>query len=176
MRNTSKYNIAWKGLKEGITEFEYPIGDAFFEQMDKSLVEKAEIQAKVTIEKRSQVMTLGLEWEGTVELICDRCLEKYDQVIEQQVTLLIKTGKRTSEPGDEVIWVSPEEDFIPIAQLLYEYIVLSIPVRHVHPDDKNGKSLCNPEMLKQLEKYTKKEREPETDQRWNKLNELLHTN
>jgi len=173
---TSKYNIAWKGLKEGITEYAYPIDEAFFEHIDKSMVEKAEVLARVTIEKRNLVFTFGFELEGTVELTCDRCLEKYNQFIEQRVTVLFRIGDGLTEPGDDVILISPEEDFINIAQLLYEYIVLSIPVRHVHPNDKNGKNLCNPEMLKQIEKYSKKESEPETDHRWDELKKLMHTN
>ncbi len=173
---TSKYNIAWKGLKEGITEYVYLIDAEFFEQIDKSLVEKAEVLARVTIEKRNLVFTFGFELEGTVELTCDRCLEKYNQFIKQQVTLLIRIGDGLAEPGDDVIWISPGEDFINLAQLLYEYIVLSIPVRHVHPKDKNGKSLCNPEMLKQIEKYSTKESEPAKDHRWDELKKLMHTN
>lgn len=174
--NTSKYDIAWKGLKEGITEYEYPIDEAFFEQIDKSLTEKASVLATVTVEKRNRVLTFGFELKGTVELICDRCLEKYNQFIEQQITLLIRIGNGPSEQGDDVIWISPEEDFINIAQLLYEYIVLSIPVRHVHPDDENGVSLCNPEMLKQIEKYSKNDNEPATDHRWDELKKLIQTN
>ena len=55
---------------------------------------------------------------------------------------------------ENVIWVLPEEHAINLAQPIYEYVSLSIPLRHIHPKNKNGKRECNPEMLKKLKNYT----------------------
>jgi len=121
-------------------------------------------------------MKLAFRIKGKVELICDRCLGKYDQDIEQDTYVFIKFGEGSSEEGDDVFWVSPEEHQFNIAQLLYEYIVLSIPVKHVHPDDENGESTCNKEMLKQLEKYSSGRKVSGTDKRWEVLGKLKNSN
>jgi len=46
-----------------------------------------------------------------------------------------------------------------------------VPLRRVHPDDSNGHSLCNPEVLKILKAHSE---EKAIDIRWNKLKELLN--
>ncbi|NQU86132.1 MAG: DUF177 domain-containing protein [Mariniphaga sp.] len=176
MGKTSIYNIAFKGLQEGIHEYEYQVENKFFELIDESLVENASVIAKVKFEKRSNLLTLFFNIKGTVELTCDRCLEIYDQPVKFKTSLFIKFGDGQFEDGDDVLWISPDEDFINVAQLLYEYIVLSIPARHIHPKDKNGKNKCSVQMLDQISKYTIKEKEHEPDQRWDALKKLRNNN
>jgi uncharacterized metal-binding protein YceD (DUF177 family) len=55
---------------------------------------------------------------------------------------------------------------------------LSIPLRHVHPKNKDGKRDCNPEMLKKLKNYMRPESEdkPLTDPRWDALKKLGNIN
>ena len=140
-------------------------------------MERAKIQADVKFEKRSTLLTLFVRIQGTVELTCDRCLEPYDQPVVMETAVYVKFGEARFDDTDDVLWVSPKEHHINIAQLLYENIVLSIPVKHVHPNDNNGESTCNEEMLTQIKKYTsvdKKETEP--DQRWEVLRKLMNNN
>ena len=170
--NTSKYDIAWKGLKTGIHEFEYQLKDSFFELIEESMVDKADVMARIRLEKQNNLMQLSLKLKGTVDLICDRCLEYYAQPVRHKVDLFIKFGKETIEEGDDVMWISPDEDFIKVAHLLYEYTVLSIPVRHVHPDDRNGNPTCDTDMLDQLNRYTRNNNEEKPDHRWNVLKNL----
>ena len=51
----------------------------------------------------------------------------------------------------EVIYVLQGESTINVAMPLYEALVLQIPLRKVHPDDKDGNPGCNPELLNYLE-------------------------
>lgn len=176
MGKISKYDIAYKGLKEGKHQFEYQIDDKFFELFDVSLVQKATVTVNVTFEKRSTLLALLFKLKGTVELTCDRCLENYDQPIKQKAELFVKFGEAEFEEGDDVLWVSPDEHQINIAQVLYEYVILSIPIKHVHPDDKNGNSTCKEEMIEQINKYSCIEKEEEPDQRWEELKKLKNNN
>jgi len=169
----SAYNIAFAGLKEGIHYYDFDIGDSFFENFENSLLDQAAVHMNVSLEKRNSFMTLTIELKGTVVLICDRCLDKYDQFIENKVVLIIKTGEAQADAGDEVIWIRPEDHQFNLAQLMYEYICLSIPLKHIHPQDKNGKNGCNPEMLKKLEEYTHSKPE-KTDERWEQLKFLIN--
>jgi uncharacterized metal-binding protein YceD (DUF177 family) len=168
----SKYDIAYKGLAEGKHEFDFQIDAKFFELFDESIVEQANVVAKVTFEKRSAILSLIFKIKGEVELVCDRCLEKYYQPVKQKYKVFIKFGDGQYEEGDDVLWISPAKHQFNIAQLLYEYIVLSIPYQHVHPKSKDGNSTCDQEMIKQLNKYTYVEKEKEPDQRWDALKKL----
>lgn len=174
MNRISRYDIAFKGLKEGVHKFEYQIDEKFFELFEESLVQMGNITADVVIKKQSTLLSLVFNLKGSVELTCDRCLEKYNQPIKQNAEIFVKFGEEQVDDGGDVLWLLPEEHQLNIAQLLYEYIVLSIPVKHVHPDDKYGQSTCNPEMLEQIKKYSGNV--DLIDQRWDSLKGLINNN
>jgi len=39
-----------------------------------------------------------------------------------------------------------------VSTWIYEFIILSIPIQHIHPDHEDGSSGCNPEVIAFLEK------------------------
>ncbi len=173
-----KYNIEFKGLKEGLHEFDFKVDGKFFEHFEGSLVDKGEIKVVVLLEKRSSFIKIHLKINGWVELVCDRCLENYRQEITNEAELFVKFGEETFDDGENVIWVLPEEHAINLAQPIYEYVSLGIPLRHIHPKNENGKRECNPEMLKKIKKYkySKNEENESTDPRWNALKNLKNNN
>ena len=173
-----KYNIEFKGLSEGLHEFEFEVDNKFFEHFEGSLVNNGEIKIDVLLEKRSTFIKLSLEITGWVELVCDRCLESYHQNITNNAELFVKFGDEIFDENEDVIWVLPEEHFINLAQYIYEYVTLGIPLRHIHPKNTNGKRECNPDMLKKIKeyKYSKSDLKEATDPRWNALKNLKNNN
>ena len=177
----TKYSIEFKGLKEGLHDYEFEVDNKFFEHFNKSLVEVGAVKAVVQLEKRSSFLKLNLLLNGWIELTCDNCLELYHQNIEMETEQFVKFGEETEfDEGDNVIWVLPEEHAINLAQVIYEYIILSIPLRQVHPDE-TGENSCNPEMIKKLNEYTHHEAEnedkdDEIDPRWAALKNLKNNN
>ncbi len=174
----SKYNIEFKGLGEGLHDFEFEIDNTFFEHFKDSLVDNGDVTIKVTLEKRSAFLKIHLKIKGWLELTCDRCLDNYKQKVKQKTELFIKFGEKEFDEGENIIWILPEEHHLNLAQTIYEYITLSIPLRHVHPKNKNGKRECNKEMLKKLKNYmhTESEEEETTDPRWDALKKLNNNN
>ena len=118
-------------------------------------------------------MSLELSLKGTVRLNCDRCLELYDQPVHHKAVLIVKFGQENSGDGDEVIWLNPEDYQINVAQIIYEYVCLSIPLKHVHPSGKEGLNGCNPEMLKKIAEYSTPSVH-DKDSRWDRLKNLLN--
>ena len=175
MEKLSIYSIPFKGLKEEKHDFDYRIGPAFFELFENSLIDDADIEVRITLDKRSTFMSLELVLKGTVSLTCDRCLEFYDQPVHHKVVLFIKFGEETGEEGDDVIWLHPEDYQLNVSQIIYEYVCLCIPLKHLHPVDKGGKSGCNPDMLKKIAEYSS-HAASENDSRWDQLKNLLNNN
>ena len=173
-----KYNIEFKGLNEGLHDFEFEVNDKFFEHFEESLVDKGEVTVNVKVEKRSTFIKLHFDIGGWLELTCDRCLEEYKQPIQHQTEMFVKYGEKAYDDGENVIWVNPDEHQINLAQIIYEFIALSIPLRHVHPKNSEGKRACNKEMLEKLKNYmhAAKEEEPSTDPRWDALRKLRNNN
>ena len=176
----NKYDVEFKGLKEGLHEFEFEIEDKFFEHFDQELVNVGSLDVKVDLEKRNTFLKLYFNIKGWMELTCDRCLDEYRQKIKQKSALLVKFDENDYEDDDEVVWLHPEDHKINLAQLIYEYIVLGIPMKHVHPDKKNGESGCNPEMLERIDNQSPQKEEEnekkEIDPRWEALKKLKNNN
>ena len=174
----SQYEIAFKGLKEGKHQFRFELNDKFFEKFDSSELEKGSIKCKVELTKSSSLMILEMAVKGDVELMCHRCLDNYMQAIKSKNKLFVKFGSEAGEMSDDLIVIPLTEDHINLAQYLYELVVLSLPIMHVHVPDKNGNSTCNSEMEEKLKQYLVTEEEIsekkiEVDERWNELKKLL---
>jgi uncharacterized protein len=175
MNYLSQYTIPFSGLKEGKHLFDFTADQRFFAGFEESEIEKGSVNIQVELEKRSTYLRLTFMLEGEVELICDRCLEAYLQPIKSRNIMLVKFSETETDDGDEVIYIHPGSYQVEVAKLIYEFIVLSIPIRHVHPDDQDGNSLCDPEMLKKLDEYKANdltEINP-IDPRWNDLKKII---
>lgn len=176
MEILEQYSIPFKGLKVGSYHYEFDIQDNFFADIDDAIVSGGDLNAKVTLVKQSSMMILHFEIDGTVKQVCDRCLGEYNQPIKSKTKIIVKLGDNTDETTDEIIVIPTSETQINVAQLIYEFIVLAVPIRHVHPDDENGNSTCDPKMLEKLEEFTSSEDdddEDDTDSRWDELKKLI---
>lgn len=149
----TQYDLVFKGLKEGFHEFEYNVENKFFDHFEQGMVNVGRIKVNVLLEKRSTFLKLSFTLKGWIELTCDRCLEIYRQRIAHKDKVFVKFGKAETDNNDEVIWLMPEEYKLNLAQLIYEFIIVSIPLKHVHPVNINGESNCNIEMIKKLKQY-----------------------
>ena len=175
MNYLSQYTVPFSGLKEGEHLFDFSADNRFFDQFEESEIKKGSVKIQVKLEKRSTYLRLIFELQGEVELICDRCLEYYLQPIESSNQMFVKFSETETDDGDEVIYIHPGAHQVEIGKLIYEFIVLSVPIRRIHPDDQNGKSLCNPDMLHKLDEYSVVDL-PELnpiDPRWNDLKKII---
>lgn len=174
MAKLAKYNIAFKGLGQGVHEFDYQIDKKFFEYFDGGIADDGNVAVNVKLEKESSLMIIWFSISGAVRVQCDRCLELYDQSVKSKNKIFVKFSEESFDEGDDVIWISPADHQINVAKLIYDFIILSIPIRQVHPDDKNGNSTCDPEMLERLNNLLGPGKpEQTTDNRWDDLKKLL---
>ena len=173
------YNIPFKGLGLGVHEFDYQIDNSFFELFDGSIVDTGCVRVDVCLEKKSSVTTICIALKGTVQVVCDRCLEPYDQPVKSENRVFVKIGEKTFDEGDDVVWVAVNEHNINVAKLIYDFIILAIPIRQVHPVDKEGNNTCNPDMMARLKDLSisgdddNKEEPDKMDPRWKELKKLL---
>lgn len=171
-----QYTIPFSGLSEGKHDFNFNVDDRFFAEFEETEVEKGDVNVQVSLEKRTTHLVLNFEIEGEVQVVCDRCLEPYAQPVEGDSTIYVKFSEEEQEGDDEVIYLHPTEHQVEIGQLIYEFIVLNLPVRRIHPDDENGNSSCDAEMLQRLSEFDNPgddgDDEP-TDPRWNDLKKII---
>ena len=169
------YCIPVSGLKEGVQSFEFRIGKEFFGRIEESEVKEGDLAVIVEAEKHSSHAGLKIHISGKVMISCDRCLEYFAHPVECRNNLLIKFGKLFDDSDPDIITIPAGENELDMAQYFYEYIMLALPIQKVHPADKNGKSTCNPEMIKKIKAHTVNEDENK-DPRWDELKKLIHNN
>jgi uncharacterized metal-binding protein YceD (DUF177 family) len=169
------YAITLSGLKEGLHTFDFEIDKEFFEQFEESEVKEGSLITIVEMEKRSTHADLVIKISGRVRINCDRCLEMFFYPIVCENRLLINFGKSMDDIDPDILSLPADENELDLQQHIYEFIHLALPIKRVHADDKNGKSTCDPVMLKKLEELIIEE-EKETDPRWDELKKLMNDN
>jgi uncharacterized metal-binding protein YceD (DUF177 family) len=172
MSSQSFYSIAFKGLSQGKHTFEYEVDGKFFSEFEGGVVDEGKVKVLITLEKQSSLMILWFDIEGTVNVQCDRCLELFDLPVKSQEKIFVKFGEKEYVEGDDVIWVSVNDYQLNVAQLIYEFVCLAVPIKKVHPVDQKGNSTCDPLMIEKLNKYVLKEDEVKNPV-WNDLKKLL---
>jgi len=170
------YIIPIASKDSGIHHFKFAVDGTFFTKMKNETISKCDIQVNVILNKQDSIMTIDFSINGTVYLPCDRCTEYFDLIINGNNKLVVKEGSEYQEVSEDVIVIPKSEHELDLSQYIYEFILLLIPMKIEHPLDANGKSQCNEELIKLLEKYQPKEKKTDdgepTDPRWNGLKSL----
>jgi uncharacterized metal-binding protein YceD (DUF177 family) len=169
------YTILLSGLKEGHHTLDFEIDKEFFEQFEEAEVKEGSLIANIEMDKRTTHIDLIIRVSGSVRVNCDRCLEIFSQPVSSENRILVKFGKSIDDIDPDIISVSADENELDLHQQLYEFIMLALPIKRVHPADKKGRSTCDPVMLKKLEELIIVE-EKENDPRWDELKKLMNDN
>ena len=174
MNFLKQYSIQFASLKPGNYTFEFVANDKFFENFDESEVKKGHVKISADLERQARMLIFNFRIIGEVKLICDRCLDEYDQPVQSEERLIVKLGNEKKEETEEIIIIPEADHSISLAQYFYEFIHLALPVKKVHPVDSKGKSLCNKEVIKKLKEHQRNEKNEteESDPRWEALKKI----
>ena len=142
-----EFVIPFVGLKLGVHEFNFEITDAFFENIEYSLVQKGKVHVKLSLDKKETMLVGAYTLSGVVEAACARCTEPVDAEIEGEYQLIYKFDDKPSDDESLVI-VYPEEFEIDVKENILELISVSLPSRTVHEEGE-----CNEEMIDILGEY-----------------------
>jgi len=146
----SLYNIPLKSLAEGVHKFEYILDNQYFKLIGDadSDVKKGAVNVEVSVKRISSTFEFNFTLAGEVQVPCDRCLDDMPIEIDSKNRLVVKFGQEYSEESDEIVIIPENEGEINIAWFLYEFVTLSVPMKHVHPPGK-----CNKVMSSKLNKH-----------------------
>jgi len=167
-----EYILKFSRLENGEHIFEYQVDDTFFKSFNESRIESGKLKVKVKLVKTSMVFTLFFIIKGSVQVACSRCLEMVELPIKVKNKLYLKFGAVPTDISDvdEIMILQEHTTEIDLRQHIFEFISLGIPFRVTHSE--NTENQCNPEMIKKLESYLVKEKEPNIDPRWEVLKKL----
>lgn len=147
MSKFAAYNIDLNALSDGVHTFDYRLDNEYFKRIDSPEVQQGELAAKVQVRAGSGKYDVELNVDGKIVIPCNRCLDDMLLPITANDKLRVKLGEALGEDGDTM--VLPEHDAVlNVAWFLYELIVLSIPIKHVH-----APGGCNKTMAAKLHKH-----------------------
>ena len=175
MNNLKEYLIPFVGLKTGKHQFDYQIDNTFFKNFDYDEFNDVSVKVDIVLEKKSTMLELDFKHKGTVNVPCDVSGEEFDLPIKGKLKLLVKFGDAFNDENEELLILPHGEFQVNVAQYIYESIILSVPLRRVHPGIKDG-SLTD--VIEKLESLSPKENKEEQqnndiDPRWENLKKLL---
>ena len=165
--------IPFHGLKEGVHHFDYDIDKRFFESFEYAEINNGKVNVIVELTLQERMLIFDFEIDGYVEVKCDRCLGQFNHNIAGSERLIVKFGKDWIEESDDVLVIPEDEYQFDISKFIYEYIILLLPMQRIHPDDENGDTTCDEEMVNRLEHHPESS---ETDPRWDVLLKLKNEN
>ena len=161
--------IPFMGLSLENHTFDFEVNNAFFEHFEYSEIKKGKVSVEVILERQERMLIFGFKIQGSVEVTCDRCLDVFDHPVSGREQLIVKFGHERLEESDDVLMIPHTDYQIDLAPLIYEYINLLLPIRHVHPMNENGEYACDPEVTKFITETPEHEN---TDPRWEVLKGL----
>ncbi len=158
MKHNREYEIAWQGLKPGPHTYVYDIDDRFMEERnaDESFSEW-DVKITLVFDKHESFFMLKFDVDGEVIVPCDRCGDDFKLRLWDEFNLVVKLLGEDAEQIDEeddVVFIPRSETVLDISNWLYEFVMLSVPLQHIHPDKEDGSSGCNQQALDLLDKLS----------------------
>jgi uncharacterized metal-binding protein YceD (DUF177 family) len=159
MSSRREFEIAFVGLTPGVHEFYYRISDKFFEAYQQQDFRHCETNIKLSLDKKNGFMLLKFEIGGKIEICCDRCGNMLPLDLWDEFNILVKLVEdpeimNRQEEDPDVYYIARGESHLHIADWIYEFINLSIPIQRRCKEENIGGPYCNKEVLDMLSKLS----------------------
>lgn len=162
--------------------------------MESADIHDADLEVKLTVTLNADIYHLEFKIDGTITLICDRCLDDLIMPIDTIYSIDVKYGDEYKDDSDVLLEIPESDNYLNVAYMIYDTVALCVPIKHVHPLGK-----CNRQMSAMLRKHrahkagdedtsleeslmeemevmdAQPEPEPPTDPRWDGLKGLAST-
>ncbi|MEZ0483654.1 YceD family protein [Fibrella aquatica] len=181
MNELRQYDINIVGLEEKRYEFDFQSDKSFFKSLEQQLITKGDVKTNLVLDKSETMIRLDFSITGSVERTCDRSLDMYDEEVDTRQTLFLKFADRNEELTDEIELIERNTATINVARYIFDYIVLSMPMRGLHPrfreedeedDLAEGKLIYSSGDVAETDTDEEKEEKTAVDPRWEALRKL----
>lgn len=108
----------------------------------------SDVHVHLDLEKKNDSYDCTFTCKGLMQVPCDRCLDPIDIDVDTTYHITVKYGEDYNDETDDLLIIPQSDTYINVAYMLYDTLVLTIPLRHVHPLGK-----CNRAMSSLLKKH-----------------------
>ena len=174
MNRRREFEIAFVGLKPGVHEYNYSIDDKFFEAFQQQDFRHCKANVKLLLDKKSSFMLLKFEIGGTLEVTCDRCNNNLPWELWDEFNITVKMVDdpevmNEQEEDPDMYYIGQGESHIDVANWIYEFIILTIPMQKTCTYEKMDGPHCNTTALDMLKKMEPEENQPKENPIWKGL-------
>ena len=90
MLENREFEIAFVGLKPGISVYEYELGEKFFDAENATDFTNCNADIKLNLDKHPTFLQLKFEIGGKAEMICNRCGNPLEIILWDDFEVLVK--------------------------------------------------------------------------------------
>lgn len=145
MGKLSEFTLRLKGMPETTEQHSYRLGRQFFADFGNADILDAALEVSADVTHRHDAYALELAIAGTVTLECDRCLDPLVLPVDARYSVTVEYGDEYSDETDGLLVLPESDDTLDLTLLIHDTVVLSLPMRRVHPD-----GMCNAGMAETL--------------------------
>ena len=128
------FEISIFNLSNKEHEYRFPINSGLFDLFEQQIVERAEGECVLTLTRSETMMSLHFVLTAKVELICDISVKPFWHELKEEKDILVKFGEEEQELSEEVIVIPWDTQIFNVAEYIYQFVLLSIPMKKIHPD------------------------------------------
>ena len=139
------FELPLKAMPDGVQNVEYEVGMDFFREMESTDVLAAEVKTTVEVKRSGDIYELCITAKGVLGIPCDRCLYEMKHEVDAEYRVSVKYGEEYNDENDNVIVIPESSNTMNVARIIYDTVMLTIPIKHVHPEGE-----CDEEMQEQL--------------------------
>lgn len=148
MGKFTAYKVQLAQLPDGHHEQDFVCDTEFFKNMEHPGIHKADVKVHLDLVKKHDVYDCTFHCNGTLQVPCDRCLDPVDIDVDTDYHIMVKYGESYNDESDDILIIPESNPYLNVAYMLYDTIVLCVPLRCVHPMGK-----CNRAMAAALNKH-----------------------
>lgn len=165
MKALKSFTINFSSLSDGEHLFDYQIDSKFLKHFEAALVQEADLKVQLRLVKFIHSLELHYQLSGTVATTCDICAGDLDLPVEGEELITVKIVRTIPKDADEynVVYIQEGQHSLYLGDMIYELVMLSIPMRTVHPLDEDGNSTCDPAVLEYLNQSLEASEEDEQE-------------
>ena len=142
MGKFQKFKIQLAGLGEGVYERDFKIDTDFFRNMECNDVIDADVDVHMRLEHKHGTYYCHFELKGMMHIPCDRCLDPMEHPVDTTFDIAVKYGPEFDDSSDDVLIIPETDACLNVAYMLYDTMILTIPIRHVHPQGGCNKAMA----------------------------------
>ena len=139
-----KFDIKIQSLSNNEHKFRFEFNQDLFDFFSQeNEIINTNGNCEVSLIKSDIMLDVKFTIDGQTDLICDRTLKKFTYSLNSNKKILFKFGEGDQELSEEMVVIDRNKSKINMGKFIYEFFILELPVKRLHPSVKNEDNIDN---------------------------------